>query len=54
MGHESAGGVAEGWDQLHYVLPQEVNMVVLLVGGTLRITITSESYRNRGGKGERE
>ena len=39
VGHEGAGGVAEGWDQLHYVLPQEVNLVVLLVGGTLRITI---------------
>ena len=43
VGHEGAGGVAEGWDQLHYVLPQEINLVVLLVGGTLRITITSES-----------
>ena len=21
MGHEGAGGVAEGWDQFHYILP---------------------------------
>ena len=39
MGHEGAGGVAEGWDQFHYVLPQEINLVVLLVGGTLRVTV---------------
>ena len=51
MGHEGTGGVAESRDQLHYVLSQEVNLVVLLVRRTLRLTVApGRTEREEEGK----
>ena len=39
MGHQGAGSVAEGGDQLHDVLREVLDAVVLLVGGPLRVPV---------------
>ena len=54
MGHKGTGGVAKGRDQLHYVLTQEVNPVVLLVGRTLCLTVAPGKQSWREGREGRE
>ena len=58
MGHEDAGGVAEGWDQLHHIPHQMLHTIVLLLGGAICISVTPggwrEGGREGGGREERE